>query len=876
MPRGLTTICHASRPNIGATKYGSYIWVSDDLLAHTFNTFVRAHRRHGSNVPGPLEARKRAAKRRTTTLAQIPSHPDPAIVMGSVTQPDWWKQPGQKKEPAKTKIWSLFAGRPHMPPPPPVPMVFALESDEKKKDERKTRRFLQSLSRVNTFESLIAQLERFSMGPIAQYPNLAQNIMDHMLDRRWEFCEIEKFLLDPITNPAGSLLFYHSFRYGLQKGLDRKRWQWFARHLVHTEVPMKAARLGLLCEEDIVQIFFLIVKEDEFLFNSQNNFTDFLHRLLNELEQSAVMDMTSVCKKMLHKLKQLMELHWYPSIPLLMHRLSSHADSKHTLSDTVVACLSHVNEDTGPRLGYLVNFILSQPHTEINRMIFQVTERLVTQSQDRKLDKLSEVSEEGRIDASLRATLIANLEISDRDLTVSDQERERLSQAVNRIFEEISEDSQSSDEVNPSERGKATLLQSWYAVLAGIGLNREALFVVETKYFKDFIKQEGSISSKGRILLAFWIATALSVHNNVSISTSRLRFTGQDALHEYGRECQAQGEDLLASIVTELFCLPLPAKNKLLRRMCLFSGGFLQVRVDYWQLLSLSTAIEKDQHFVLRDKSMYKTIKRHFPALLRKLSESFNSDLAAFEKAARTVICETKGSTKLILRLLAHNSELNFALRHAARLHYAAKTNTGPLRNFLSDTGASPKASMKAIGEYSYDDIVNMINNLAWDCARSEMLTPRLSFRFTWWLLMHLHMHRAPVLPTMLEAVWHSAVVRNPNVSYHVVRLLHSYNLEYLGEHGAQQMLLSSRYPKAEKVLASKPARKPLMSGGEAVAESLLAGWAEESTQPTITNYLQDKDTNFMLLANEDDPEDFLEEHLVKSSDDEKQVSVTS
>lgn len=850
MPRGLTTICHASRSSVGATKCSSHVWISDDLLAHTFSAFVKTHRRHGSNVPGPLEARKRAAKRRTTTLAQIsPTHPDPAIVMGSVAQSGWWKQSEPTKTSAKPSFWPIFAGRPHVPPPAPVAMPFPAESEATNK-----QRFYEELDRIRTFEELVTQLEQCSIGSISQNPGLAQDIMHSMFKGKWDFGEIEKFLLDPLMNPAGNLLFRHTFR----QGLKSKPWQWFARHLVSMGVPMQAARLGLLCEKDLIAIFFFITKEDEFLFNSRNNSADFLHALLDELEQSGVTDMSSVCNGMLPKLRKLMGIHFYPSTPLLVSRLSEHIDHKHTLSDTVICCLGHISENTGPRLRYLVNFILSQPRPQANRMIFQITERLVSQNDDKRSYNLSGLPEEGYPEASMRAALIANLEKAD-DSTMVDRQNSR--EAIERIFEELASEGSSVDGTDARKGGDATPLQVWYAVLAGVGSNREVPFVAEKRFFKDFIKHQSFLSRRERILIGFWIAMALSVRNNTSINASGLQLTGQYALYKYGRECQTQGEDLLASVIMELHHLPLPAKNKLLHRMCSFSGGLLHVKVNYWQLLSLYMLIEKDQHYILRDKTLYKLMKRHYPAMLEKLSESFNSDLAAFEQTARSIISETKGSTKLILRLLAHNSELKFALRHASNV-----IQWNGVRFTATTTDTRGMMSAKAMGQYSYIDIVNMINNLAWDCARSEMLSPRLAFRFTWWLLMYLHMHRAPVLPTILEAVWHSAVVRNPNISYSVVRLLHSYNLEYLGEDGAMSLLLNSQYHATEEVLASKPLRKTIMSGGEAVAGEFLTSGAGKGAQPAEMGH-QEGQTVFMPFANEEECEDLLEGDSAEPSD---------
>ncbi|EKV16208.1 hypothetical protein PDIG_09200 [Penicillium digitatum PHI26] len=64
---------HALKPPATATL--DHPWISDDLLAATFRHFANGQRRHGSCVPGPLEARRRLAKRRNTVLASIGGGP---------------------------------------------------------------------------------------------------------------------------------------------------------------------------------------------------------------------------------------------------------------------------------------------------------------------------------------------------------------------------------------------------------------------------------------------------------------------------------------------------------------------------------------------------------------------------------------------------------------------------------------------------------------------------------------------------------------------------------------------------------------------------------------------------------------------------------
>lgn len=60
---------HVLKPS--TTPTFDHLWISDELVAATFRRFVNGQRRHGSSVPGPLESRRRLAKRRNTALAGI-------------------------------------------------------------------------------------------------------------------------------------------------------------------------------------------------------------------------------------------------------------------------------------------------------------------------------------------------------------------------------------------------------------------------------------------------------------------------------------------------------------------------------------------------------------------------------------------------------------------------------------------------------------------------------------------------------------------------------------------------------------------------------------------------------------------------------------
>lgn len=51
----------------------NHVWISDELLNNLYQSFSFSItlKRHGSSVPGPLEAQRRAAKRRMMGLANV-------------------------------------------------------------------------------------------------------------------------------------------------------------------------------------------------------------------------------------------------------------------------------------------------------------------------------------------------------------------------------------------------------------------------------------------------------------------------------------------------------------------------------------------------------------------------------------------------------------------------------------------------------------------------------------------------------------------------------------------------------------------------------------------------------------------------------------
>lgn len=77
-----------------------HIWISEDVLSSAIHHFAhgRVTRRHVGLAPGPLEARKRATKRRMMNLAQVGGGGgfDPSVLpgLGAPELVEWkWQSP---------------------------------------------------------------------------------------------------------------------------------------------------------------------------------------------------------------------------------------------------------------------------------------------------------------------------------------------------------------------------------------------------------------------------------------------------------------------------------------------------------------------------------------------------------------------------------------------------------------------------------------------------------------------------------------------------------------------------------------------------------------------------------------------------------------
>jgi hypothetical protein len=165
------------------------IWITDAVLANAFRRFTHTGRRHASNVPGPLEARKRASKRKSTSFAHASASPipiDPALLFPNRSKDPWWQKKQEPTEPSlPTLIPKWLVSTPVSTPAPPPSLRAQFESSTCVEDVYK---ILASHTTDLRREPMTNDVFSLLLRPAS----------------RWTAEELANYLTDPELNPPGT------------------------------------------------------------------------------------------------------------------------------------------------------------------------------------------------------------------------------------------------------------------------------------------------------------------------------------------------------------------------------------------------------------------------------------------------------------------------------------------------------------------------------------------------------------------------------------------------------------------------------------------------------------------------------------------------
>lgn len=262
---------HALKPPTPSTI--DHPWVSDDLLAATFRRFVNGQRRHGSCVPGPLEARRRLARRRNTALAGsgANSAEDIACLFGRNGREHmkWTDHPWQRAHTEAqgtcqsrntldgidphfwTELSSYAIGMPEVPLPfydqHPEPAEWH-HSDDRAPQSR-AELWGQFMERRDWGIEDVRDYARQLEVDLHREPHYSRQIFDNLLSRSaTDLTEVIRFLDDPFLNTRGSGNYLAAVEPFVRTKAKR------ANRVAVLNAVTRALELGLVSTEELCSI----------------------------------------------------------------------------------------------------------------------------------------------------------------------------------------------------------------------------------------------------------------------------------------------------------------------------------------------------------------------------------------------------------------------------------------------------------------------------------------------------------------------------------------------------------------------------------------------------------------------------------------------
>ncbi|KAH8704880.1 hypothetical protein BGW36DRAFT_421467 [Talaromyces proteolyticus] len=189
-----------------------YVWISDELLSSTFRRFVNGQRRYETRVPGPLEARKRLAKRRNTALAASGTSIDSPLnvanlfgVNGSGHVRQWDDSAWFPRWPEPLELFS-YSDR---PPEPQIPSFLDHSGKPNTPQGAEAPTFQLSLERCSTVQDVKEALEWFQID-LRTDPDYSPLIFNHFCqlafyrDSVAAIYDLIEFMNDQTLNVSGT------------------------------------------------------------------------------------------------------------------------------------------------------------------------------------------------------------------------------------------------------------------------------------------------------------------------------------------------------------------------------------------------------------------------------------------------------------------------------------------------------------------------------------------------------------------------------------------------------------------------------------------------------------------------------------------------
>ncbi|KIW24457.1 uncharacterized protein PV07_10169 [Cladophialophora immunda] len=696
-----------------------FVWISDALLTDTFNRFCH-HKRYGSSVPGPLEAQRRAARRKNTSLAYASPggiSADPSIVLGSsANKLAWWQSPqhAEAADSASPRVLPSWLFPFESPAPHAVPTCGTIDTGTTQSEPRSTSEDeTNRLSQCKTLIEVKGWIQDEGVN-LREDAHVRAAIPRHILQMDFETHEIASYVCDPIFHPPGT-----SYILELVRGLLGRTWDATSWGILR-DALCSATELGLLNINDLKEVIAELVclaevqltdahgREKRVKANAQMYL---IYGMLESLDRSAVLRIGDLGSSFLARLfSNIATLKYYRGwCRKLLWRLLPWAPKTHVAVIRRIA-LKQLNyacrHNTQEKVGRMLAQRLVVAHPEVLQLVStDITEKLLSMSME-------------------SGTMLYKY-----------------------------------------------LWHHWCGTLAilgsadfGLTLTRNAWMSVQSA--------KSSLSQDQRLLAFSWTVMYLSQSHRKSVDVKeRLQFLGH--FEELLRSIPEFSEDFLDRAVIELGNTTLPNKHILLRNLARLST---RAEALLPTLDSQSTAKSTLEPGISPSLIDNHTQNAHFEGneTLAELTESSNNDLSAFKILSRRMIQKSTNSFGFVCHLLETNSLFKLALRTPDLFSPKPATlqkrmvcertgifaNLGTPVEIESVTSSRPERASRNSSLPSRDEVIDLISHLALSFATSTVATPRAALRRVYWCYLFLRRYGAPVPPAITRALWHVGVTR--------------------------------------------------------------------------------------------------------------------
>lgn len=701
------------------------IWITDAVLADAFRKLTQSSRRHGSNVPGPLESRNRASKRRNTGLAYAGGAPpiDPAILFSKRPRDTWWQKEPETETVSPQLIFPRWLFPPPDPPPAPeLPPALELLRDglrekispiqEATSDTPRPSlrsEFLQCSSVEDIHELLAKRNIDLRQDPVTK-------LFIGSLLRRWTPTNIADFLTDPDLNPSGTN--HHVRVMACLRSIpaqDHSPWRKVEDRNIIVQALCRAIDLGLLDSKDIEDIVAALPPieisgpSEILVLPSQSDVLVMTYSLLQSLQSSSILSVEDLS-----------------------------LDFRNDLRSQIAAAMP---SPISLRLLTILNEATSQDKDPVP------VEMIITW--------LSSHCE--------RKDLPTMTAIGDYLLTLSDSS---LARALSNVTETLFLTTR-------NDRGQMMAFEAWAEILVSTHLSIPAELLRESTN----VERAGrGVSSKRTrtetVLMSYWLQHTLQTHHPRRKGT--VLYTLDIDLQCQIRSTLSFGSnvlplDWLVDTNQVLQCLPIPNKRSVLLKLTNSVKDLLLANAPS-QLASLATAkgcLQACQ--ILADDAFYETAKRHFKHELTRFCELITSDLPQFKVIVQSLI-DRRDMTKLkvVSRVMKHNRVFQLGLaqhrrergdwREVLMADNIAIVRSKPYHSKMGLSGdPHPDAAIQLPPSQS---LLDVIDHIAVSFATNPHESAQTAYNRVRQLWRFLRSHRVPAGPVITRCLWHAGIAR--------------------------------------------------------------------------------------------------------------------